>query len=282
MKSVATRFGSGISLGQRKRRVWSISFVPVRFTPLLGLSLLLAGPASASTYEALCPNDPCTVAIDANGISSPAGFMPSARIAQWFTGGEEGYNAGSGTAGALGGATAGAIGGGLLLGPIGLIGGLIGGGLAGSKAGKTADLFFNVVGYDQSGKKTTISFRFVNPKPANKLKTELPMFTGLAMGQTRSLDELRAALGSGGTGGSAALPDTLQPADSAKGASPSQQPTKRVSLPDSLNPQPVIKAASNEEQWQAYLQQRNLVQWAEKNPEMAGKLRQRLFPTASP
>jgi hypothetical protein len=60
------------------------------------------------------------------------------------------------------------------------VGGLIGGGLAGSKAGKTADLLFNVVGYDQSGKKTTLSFRFINPKPANKLKTELPMFTGLA------------------------------------------------------------------------------------------------------
>ena len=60
------------------------------------------------------------------------------------------------------------------------VGGLIGGGLSGSKAGKTADLLFNVVGYDQSGKKTTLSFRFINPKPANKLKTELPMLTGLA------------------------------------------------------------------------------------------------------
>ena len=206
----------------------------------------------------------------------------TARIAQWFTGGEEGYNAGTGTAGALGGATAGAIGGGLLLGPIGLIGGLIGGGLAGSKAGKTADLFFNVVGYDQSGKKTTISFRFVNPKPANKLKTELPMFTGLAMGQTRSLDELRAAIGSGGTGASAPLPDTLQPTDPAKGSSTSQQPVKRASLPENLNPEPVVKAVTNEEQWEAYLQKRNLVQWAEKNPAMADKLRQRLFPTATP
>ena len=254
----------------------------MRITPLLTLAVLVAGPASASSYEALCPNDPCTISIDANGISSPTGFIPTARIAQWFTGGEEGYNAGSGTAGALGGATAGAIGGGLLLGPIGLIGGLIGGGLAGSKTGKTADLFFNVVGYDQSGKKTTISFRFVNPKPANKLKTELPMFTGLAMGQTRSLDELRAALAPGSTGASAPLPDTLQPAETPQGTSTTNQPVKRTSLPDSLIPEPVVKAETNEEQWEAYLQNRNLFQWAEKNPTVADKLRQRLFPTATP
>lgn len=254
----------------------------MRITPLLALAVLVAGPANASTYQALCPNDPCTISLDANGISSPAGFIPTARIAQWFTGGEEGYNAGTGTAGALGGATAGAIGGGLLLGPIGLIGGLIGGGLAGSKAGKTADLFFNVVGYDQSGKKTTISFRFVNPKPANKLKTELPMFTGLAMGQTRSLDELRTALAPGSTGASAPLPDTLQPAETPQGTSNTNQPLKRTSLPDSLIPEPVVKAETNEEQWEAYLQKRNLVQWAEKNPPMADKLRQRLFPTDTP
>ena len=256
----------------------------MRITPLLTLAVLVAGPASASSYEALCPNDPCTISIDANGISSPTGFIPTARIAQWFTGGEEGYNAGSGTAGALGGATAGAIGGGLLLGPIGLIGGLIGGGLAGSKAGKTADLFFNVVGYDQSGKKTTLSFRFVNPKPANKLKTELPMFTGLAMGQTRSLDELRAALAPGSTGAAAPLPDTLQPAAPGAAGTTTQQPAKRASLPDSLNPEPttVTKPANTDEQWAAYLQQKGLVQWAQNNPQMAEKLRQRTFPTAAP
>ena len=255
---------------RRKRRDRTRLFA-MRITPLLVLIVFAAGPASASSYEALCPNDPCTIALDASGISSPTGFIPTARIAQWFTGGEEGYDTGSGTAGALGGATAGAIAGGLLLGPIGLVGGLIGGGLAGSKAGKTADLFFNVVGYDQSGKKTTLSFRFVNPKPANKLKTELPMFTGLAMGQTRSLDELRAAIAPGSTGAAAPLPDTLQPA-------------KRASLPESLNPEPttITKSANNDKQWTAYLKQKGLVQWAKNNPQMAEKLRQRTFPMAAP
>ena len=62
--------------------------------------------------------------------------------------------------------------------------------LAGSKAGRTADLYFTVVGYDSAGDKTTLNFRFVNPKPATRLRQELPMLTGLAMGETRSLADL--------------------------------------------------------------------------------------------
>lgn len=209
----------------------------MRIASLLAASMLIAGPASASTYEALCADTPCTISLDANGISTPSGFMPTARIAQWFTGGQEGYNMASGTASALGAATAGAIGGGLLLGPIGLLGGLVGGGLAGAKAGKTADLFFNVIGYDQSGRKTTISFRFVNPKPANKLKMELPMFTGLAMGQTRSIDELRNAVTGGSSAGTAgALPDTLTPESKPKRSTEPSPPAARpgTPLPESL------------------------------------------------
>jgi hypothetical protein len=208
-----------------------------RVAPLLVAALLMASPASASTYEALCADTPCTISLDANGISSPSGFIPTARIAQWFTGGQEGYNIGSGTAGALGAATAGAIGGALLLGPIGLLGGLVGGGLAGSKAGKTADLFFNVIGYDQSGKKTTVSFRFVNPKPANKLKMELPMFTGLAMGQTRSIEELRNAISGGSPAGTAsALPETLTPESQPKQTTDAKPPAAKPGtlLPESL------------------------------------------------
>jgi hypothetical protein len=72
-----------------------------------------------------------------------------------------------------------------------MVGGMVGGALAGSKAGRTADLYFTVVGYDSAGDKSTLNFRFVNPKPANLLKQELPMLTGLAIGETRSLAELR-------------------------------------------------------------------------------------------
>jgi hypothetical protein len=249
-------------------------------------------PSFASTYEALCGDTACSISLDANGISSPAGFLPTPRIAQWFTGGEESYNAGAGTAGALGAATLGALGGGLLLGPIGLLGGLIGGGIAGSKAGKTADLFFNVVGYNQDGKKTTISFRFINPKPANRLKMELPMFTGLAMGQTRSLDDLRAALASPsgqatnpslpeqiGTSPSAPAPGTTT-AGTPAAAPPHTHGSRAAALPDQLlNTTPVAQPTINkEEQWQAYLKSRGLEQWAIRNPSIANQLRQRLFP----
>ncbi len=171
----------------RSARPWSRA---VLASPVL-LGLLLPAPAAASTYQALCGNNPCTINLDANGIGGMNGFIPIGRIAQGFTGGQESYDATNGTAGALGGGTAGAIAGGLLLGPIGLVGGMVGGAFAGSKAGKTADLYFTVIGYDSYGKKTTLSFRFVNPKPANQLKMELPMFTGLAMGKVRPVNELR-------------------------------------------------------------------------------------------
>jgi len=268
---------------------------------VLSLSLASPLPSIASTYEALCGDTACTIGLDANGISSPTGFIPTARIAQWFTGGEESYNAGAGTAGALGAATVGAIGGGLLLGPIGLIGGLIGGGIAGSKAGKSADLFFNVVGYNQEGKKTTLSFRFVNPKPANRMRMELPMFTGLAMGQTRSLDELRTALASSGSNNSTpALPERLEPSQpiralgtTASGHDKSQSSTshklntqRAAALPDQLTPaatefvsSPAVGVQQQETEWRAYLKTRGLDQWAQKNPKLAEQLRQRLYPS---
>ena len=44
------------------------------------------------------------------------------------------------------------------------VGGLIGGGLAGSKAGKTADLLFNVVGYDQIGNKNNAQLPLHQPQ----------------------------------------------------------------------------------------------------------------------
>lgn len=157
----------------------------------LGLLLLLAQPGLASTYQALCGNDPCTIRLDANGLRGPGIKLPIERIARWFTGGEVTYDAASGTAGALGGGTAGAVAGGILLGPVGLVGGMVGGALAGSRTGQRADLYFNVIGYDREGLRRSLSFRFINPKPAAQLRQELPMFTGLAMGQTRDLASLQ-------------------------------------------------------------------------------------------
>jgi len=169
--------------------------VPLRLRAALAspvlLALLLPAPATATSYQALCGNNPCTINFDANGIGGLNTFIPIGRIARWYTGGQESYDSANGTVGAVGGGTAGAIAGGILLGPVGLVGGMVGGALAGSRAGKTADLYFTVVGYDSTGDKTTLNFRFVNPKPANQLKQELPVLTGLAMGETRSLAELQ-------------------------------------------------------------------------------------------
>ncbi|MCT0206914.1 hypothetical protein [Synechococcus sp. CS-1332] len=159
-------------------------------SPLL-LALLLPAPAAATTYQALCGNTPCSINLDANGIGDRNSFIPIGRIARWYAGGQETYDSTNGTVGAVGGGTAGAIAGGLLLGPIGLVGGMVGGAMAGSKAGKAADLHFSVVGYDSAGDKTTLNFRFVNPRPANQLKQELAVLTGLAMGKTRSLADLQ-------------------------------------------------------------------------------------------
>lgn len=258
----------------------------MRVVPALLALLVTPIPSFASSYQALCAEVQCTISIDAAGISSPSGFISTGRIAQWFTGGQESYSAAGGTAGALGGATAGAIGGALLLGPIGLLGGLIGGGIAGSKAGKSADLFFNVIGYDESGKKTTVAFRFVNPKPANQLKTELPMFTGLAMGQTRSLDELKAAISEGSSkSGVSLLPDQLSASTTAPSNSTTATTESKASLgkssktlPDSIARSSPAKAQVNiDDAWLEYLRKRNLTAWAENNPGLAAQLKSRVF-----
>lgn len=139
-----------------------------------------------------------------------------------------------------------------------------------------------MVGYDQSGKKTTVSFRFVNPKPANKLKMELPMFTGLAMGQIRSIEELRNAVAGGSpAGASGALPDTLTPTSKPQQATDAKQPAAkpRTLLPESLKLEPMIVETTSEEKWQAYLKERGLEQWASTNPKMAEQLKRRLYPT---
>jgi hypothetical protein len=120
----------------------------------------------------------------------------------------------------------------------------------------------------------------VNPKPANKLKMELPMFTGLAMGQTRSIDELRNAIAGGSASGTTgALPESLTPV-----ATP-QQPTVTkpaantgTLLPESLTPEQVVVEKTNEDNWQTYLKERGLEQWAITNPTMAEQLKQRLYP----
>jgi hypothetical protein len=133
---------------------------------------------------------------------------------------------------------------------------------SGFRSGSSGDLSFNVVGYDPSGQKITHQFRFVNPKPAGRVRAELPLVSGLAMGQTRSLEELRLAAGTSVSG--SLLPDRLDSNDLAPAPAKSAE-----------------QVAAADGRWERYLQDRGLVDWAAANPHLADQLRQKLFPAFS-
>ncbi|MCP9820595.1 hypothetical protein KBZ18_13990 [Synechococcus sp. Cruz-9H2] len=223
--------------------------------------LLAPAPALATPYSALCGDGPCTIRLDASGIDGPSGFIPAGRITQWFSDSEE--RRGKGVGNAVAGAgnllmTSAAYAAPLALGstyvaaPVGLVSGLVRGMFSGIRSGDSADLSFNVVGYDPSGQKIIHQFRFVNPKPAGRVRAALPLVSGLAMGQTRSPDAL--------------LPDRLDSIDPA--AAPFQDP---ASVPA---PAPAMATSGG---WERYLQDRGLVDWAVANPHLADQLRQSLF-----
>ncbi len=104
--------------------------------------------------------------------------------------------------------------------PVGLVSGMVRGMFSGFRSGGSADLSFNVVGYDPSGQKIIHQFRFVNPKPAGRVRAALPLVSGLAMGQTRLLDAL--------------LPDRLDAIDPA--AAPFTDPSSVPAPSPALRP----------------------------------------------
>jgi hypothetical protein len=116
--------------------------------------------------------------------------------------------------------------------PVGLVSGLVRGMFSGFRSGGSADLSFNVVGYDPSGQKIIHQFRFVNPKPAGRVRAALPLVSGLAMGQTRSLDALRLAGTTAGT--HFLLPDRLDAIDPA--AAPFTDPSSVPAPSPALRP----------------------------------------------
>ncbi len=56
---------------------------------------------------------------------------------------------------------------------------------------KKHDYLLVVNGYDLEGKKTFINLRFTDGKQPKKLMTQLPILTGLGMGQKRTLKEIK-------------------------------------------------------------------------------------------
>ena len=217
--------------------------------------------AQAETYDALCGDSGCSINVDGRGISGPGGFIPSELVSKWTVGTDSGFHGGKGVAGGLGGATAGAV----------------GGAMAGSGAGKEFEGYFTVVGYDKEGEKISNSFRFINKKPANRLRTALPAVTGLSMGEERTAEELEvayAAYSQGRASSTDGLPARLGMSGELASATAAQ--TRRKTPATLLKAQKPSQRSNGAKTWEVYLNERNLVAWAEANPEVADQLRQKL------
>jgi hypothetical protein len=235
--------------------------------------LVSAGPAIAGTYEALCAGVECKIILDAKGFSGPSGFMPAHRIAQWYTGGGEEHNTAASAAGATGGAIGGALVGGLatcwtiILCPIGLIGGGVAGGMGGSRAGRSADFYFTVIGYNQEGNKITQSFNFINKKPAGRMIQELPVISGLGMGEMRTIEQIKEADQRAETSGSGKpqLPASI-------GAN---QKASANTLPDKLGQANRAAVNNGRRCWSTYLETPGMQTWARSHPQAAERQKAR-------
>jgi hypothetical protein len=235
-------------------------------------------PAHAAEYDAVCGGVRCRLILDGRGFAGPSGFIPTHRIAQWYTGGGEERNVAASAVGATGGAVGGVVLGAIatcwsiILCPIGLIGGGIAGGMGGSKVGKSADFYFTVIGYNQSGNKITQSFNFLNKKPAARMIQELPAISGLGMGELRSVEEIRAGdarAAETGTG-RPQLPATIERAP-APGAS--------KALPANLNDAAPTEAAAappaGKSCWSSVVNKPEMAAWAAANTSQAAALKKK-------
>ena len=161
------------------------------FFLLVTAGLLSPIAAIADTYDALCNNNDCQITINESGLAGPQGFIAKEKITQWYTGGDE-YNL---ALGATGGAAGGTVG--LAVGtaacmtgvfcPVALAVGVFGGGKTGARLGKGKNFFFTVMGQQDDGSNYVQSFRFLNKKTAKKFQKELIKFTGLQMGQVKTI-----------------------------------------------------------------------------------------------
>ena len=131
---------------------------------LLGISSVQAG-----TYQAMCGGTKCNVFVSGKQINTPYGTIPAKRVTQWGLTGKSKTNISTGVWTTV------------LLGPVGLLGFLA----------KHSDYNFLVNGYNQEGKKTSLQFKFKNNKPAEQIISEMPMVTGIGMGEIRTALEIK-------------------------------------------------------------------------------------------
>ena len=217
--------------------------------------------ALAYSYDALCAGDiNCAISVSPQGVSGPGGFIPSGGVVQWYQGGEgETHNTGASVAGGVAGAAGGAMVGALatcwtiVLCPVGFFGGMAAGGVGGASAGKRSDHMFTVIGYNNQGEKIAHSFRFINKKPARRMAMELPVMTGLAMGQVRPLATVSAALG-------------------IEVKNPSMTNITAASMPAKIGKAAQPKASSDK-CWIEFLKRPGMSTWAEANPKAAQKIK---------
>lgn len=205
-----------------------------------GLTLLNGGalqPAFAGQYEALCGGSNCTIVVTPTEVISPFGSIPAKRVTYWGGSGDAKTSVGTGVATTV------------ILGPIGLLGFLA----------KTHQYNFTINGFDASGKQVSMQFEFKNDKPAKKLMQELPGVTGLGLGQTRTVDEIKAAESRGQDG-----PGVL-----------TQAPTNigPIGSPTAI---PIDKSKVDSNCWSTYLDNNpEMKKWAESNPGQASQNKKR-------
>ncbi len=131
--------------------------------------VIATASAQAGSYEALCGETKCTVNINGRQINTPLGTIPAKRVTQWGLTGKSKTNISTGVWSTV------------LLGPIGLLG----------FTAKHSDYNFLVNGYNQKGIKTSLQFKFKSNKPVESLIQEMPMVTGLGMGEIRTALEIK-------------------------------------------------------------------------------------------
>ena len=170
----------------------------------------------------------CTVYINASEIRSPFGSIKPQRVTDWGGGGDSSTAVGAGIATTV------------IFGPIGLLGFLA----------KNHDFNFMVNGYDDSGRKTSLSIQFKNDKPAIRFINEMQLITKLGMGQTRTAKEIMTAETMGGDGSTGTLESDAK-IESAIGQSKAVAKPKGNCWSTYLDSNPAMKA------------------WAEANPTMA-------------
>lgn len=174
--------GRGLSRGGR--RVGARIAALGAFVVAYGLAL----PAWAGQYEALCGGAKCSIIVSPSQISSPYGVIPARRVTYWGSTGDSKTSVGTGVATTI------------LFGGIGLLGFLA----------KNHQYSFTVNGFDATGRQVSMQFEFKNDKPVKSLVQEMVLVTGLGMGQTRTVEEIKAAE-SGVQEGPGAMPVQVNP-----------------------------------------------------------------------